>query len=79
MRQAHEPRGVNEEPGYDEDGLVVRGGWVAEHSQIPGFVDKAKLQLRGSRQSYGHPSVAIGSAAHMGSAIHAEAWLLPAT
>ena len=47
VRQAREPDGVNEEPSYHEDGLVVRCGRVAKYSQIPGFVDKAKLQNGG--------------------------------
>ena len=45
VRQARQPGRVDEEPSYDQDGLVVRCGWVAKCSQIPGFVDEAKLQL----------------------------------
>ena len=77
MGQGCQPGGVDEESGYDEDGLVVRCGRVAKRSQVPGFVDEAKLQMDAQIKLW-PPMVAIGSAAHMGSA-SAEAWLLPAT
>ena len=78
VRQARQPGRVDEEPSYDQDGLVVRCGWVAKCSQIPGFVDEAKLQLEAPNKAMA-TMVAIGSAAHTGSAMHAEAWLLRAT
>ena len=37
------------QPGYGEDRLVVRCGWVAKCAQVPGFVDEAKLQIAGPK------------------------------
>ena len=60
---------TDEETGYDENRLVVCSGRIAECSKIPGFVHEADLQRCLSRKGYGHRMVAIGSAAHKGSAI----------
>ena len=58
---------INEDTGYNEDGLVVWHGRVAEWSKISSFVDEAYVQ-RPLPKSYGHRTVAIGSAARLGPA-----------
>ena len=66
--QGREICGVDEEATDDQDGLLVRQGWIAQCAEITGFVDEADVQ-RHPRKSYGHQMVAIGSAAPAGSAI----------
>ena len=44
--QGREIRGVNEEATDDQDGLIVRQGWIAQCVEITGFVDEAGVQRR---------------------------------
>ena len=63
--EGHEVRGVDEEPADDQDGLIVRLRRIGEWSEIPRLVDEADFHL-GPKNGYGHPGVAIGSAARYG-------------
>ena len=60
---------INQETADDEDRLVVWQRWIAELPKVPGFVYEANVQRPPSKKSDGHRPVAIGSAAHTGSAI----------
>ena len=42
--QGREIRGVDEEATDDQDGLLVRQGWIAQCAEITGFVDEADVQ-----------------------------------
>ena len=78
VRQAREFGRVDEESGDDENGLVVRCRRVPKDSQVPGFVDEAKLQSGGPNKAMatkgGH-----GRRRPRGVGMHAEAWLLRTT
>ena len=42
--QGREIRGVDEEATDDQDGSIVRQGWIAQCAEITGFVDEADVQ-----------------------------------
>ena len=42
--QGREVRGIDEEAADDQDGLLVRRGWIAQCAEITGLVDEADVQ-----------------------------------